>query len=238
MATRGRQVALVVVALIVAAVCVRLGFWQLGRLHGRQQVNAMLAARAAQPPVTLPGGDPSALAYARVAATGAYDPDHEVVLGQRSLDGIAGNHVLTPLVLDDGTAVLVDRGWVPLDVDTPPVPGAAAAPGGTVHVEGLALPPDAISDPPPSPAPSITTRIDLGIADLPYRLLPVYVLLAGQDPAQATPVPATPPTLDEGSHRSYAFQWFAFATIAIGGCVVLLARERRGPRNIPTPVTR
>jgi cytochrome oxidase assembly protein ShyY1 len=107
------------------------------------------------------------------------------------------------------------------------VAGAAAAPTGRVTVSGLALPPDSISASPVSPAPSVVTRIDLGVAALPYRLVPVYVLLQTQDPAQASgsPIPGLPPTLDEGPHLSYAIQWFAFATIAIVGCVVLLRRD-------------
>jgi cytochrome oxidase assembly protein ShyY1 len=228
-AVRGRQVGVVIVALIVAAVCVRLGFWQMHRLQGREQINAMLAERGAQPARDIEGADPASLPYAHVTATGNYDPAHEVILSGRTFNETPGNHVLTPLVLGDGTAVLVDRGWVPLDVATPPVTGLAAAPSGTVRVEGLALSPDAISEPAASPAPSITTRIDLGISGLPYRLLPVYVLLASQQPPQASPTAVSPPGFDNGPHLSYMLQWFTFATIAIVGGVVLLVRDQRPP---------
>jgi len=228
-AIRGRHVGVVVVALIVAAVCIRLGLWQLHRLHGRQQINAILAVRGAEPARDIEGSDPASLPYAHVIATGTYDPAHEVILSGRSLNGAPGNHVLTPLVIEDGTAVLVDRGWVPLEVDTPPVIGDAAAPSGTVHIEGIALSPDASSDPAPSPAASITTRIDLGISGLPYDVMPVYVLLGTQRPTQALPVPAPPPTPDEGPHFSYMLQWFAFATIALVGGAVLLRRDPRTP---------
>jgi surfeit locus 1 family protein len=226
-AVRGRQIGVVAVSLLIAAVCVRLGIWQLHRLHGREDVNAMLIARGAEPPADILGVAPAALPYRHVTATGTYDPAHEVILSGRSLNDQPGNHVLTPLVLSDGAAVLVDRGWVPLDVDTPPVAGAPAAPSGSVRIEGLALPPDAASDPAPSPAPSITTRIDVGITGLPYRLLPAYVLLDTQDPPQASPVPAPGPTFDNGPHLSYMLQWFAFATIALVGGAVLLVRDRR-----------
>ena len=226
MRIRARQVALVVVTVVIAAVCIRLGFWQLDRLHGRRDINAMLVAREALPPVDLATADPASLPYAHVTVTGTYDPAHEIILSGRSFQDVAGNHVLTPLVLEDGSAVLVDRGWVPLEFDSPPVGGPAAAPTGTVTVAGLALPPDSISTP-VSQAPSIVIRIDLGVANQPDRLVPVYVLLQAQDPAQAfgSPVPAVPPTFDEGPHRSYALQWFAFATIAVVGCVVLLRRD-------------
>ncbi|MEP6758615.1 MAG: SURF1 family protein [Actinomycetota bacterium] len=227
MRIRARQVALVAIAALIAIVCVRLGFWQLDRLHGRRQINAMLAERGALPGVSLESAGAAGLAYAHVRATGTYDPAHEIVLSGRSFQDTAGNHILTPLVLADGSAVLVDRGWVPLNVVAPPVSGEAAAPTGTVTVTGLALPPDAISASPSTPAPSVVVRIDLGVAGLPYDIAPVYVLLEAQDPAQSSgvPVPAAPPTLDEGPHLSYALQWFAFATIAVVGCIVLLRRD-------------
>jgi surfeit locus 1 family protein len=226
-APRVRQGILIVIAFVVAGTCVRLGFWQLDRLHGRRQANAVFEARGAEPVATLTSIDLAVLPYRDVTATGTYDPGHEWILSGRSQGGVAGNHVLTPLVLDDGTAVVVDRGWVPLDVAGVPVTGAAAAPGGRVTVTGLALPPDQVTAPAISPAPSITTRIDLGRADLPYRLLPVYVLLQNQDPPRALPASVEPPTFDDGPHLSYAIQWFAFASIAVIGCVVLLTRDPR-----------
>jgi len=228
---RLRHALLIIVAVVVTATCVRLGLWQLDRLQGRREINAMLDARGALPPVDVRAPSPDALLYRYVTATGTYDAASEIVLSGRSFQGVAGNHVLTPLVLDDTTAVLVDRGWVPLDIASPPITGAAAAPGGGVTVGGLALPADADSMAPSSPAPSVVTRIDVGVADLPYDLLPVYVLLTQQDPAQASgvPAPVPPPVPDEGPHLSYALQWFAFATIAIVGCGVLLRRDRRRP---------
>ncbi len=236
-ARSARRIGLVVVALVVTVVCVRLGFWQLDRLHGRRAVNALLVAKESAPPVDVAGvTDPATLAYAHVTATGTYDPAHEIILSGRTFQDQPGNHVLTPLVLANGSAILVDRGWVPLDVGTPPVGGATAPPAGTVTVAGLALPPDAVSDPPPSPAPSVVTRIDVGVAGLPYRLAPVYLLLGTQDPPQTGGLPAAvpPPVPDEGPHLSYAFQWFSFAAIAVVGCVVLLVRDR-GPEGIAEP---
>ena len=226
MAPRVRHTILIAISVVVAATCIRLGFWQLDRLHGRREVNAMLEARSAEPITPITQIAPEDLPYREVTATGTYDPSHEWILSGRSQGGVAGNHVLTPLVLEGGSAVIVDRGWVPLDVGGP-VTGTAAAPGGRVTVTGLALPPDAVTVPAPSPAPSIVTRIDLGRAGLPYRLLPVYVLLASQDPPQDLPAIVDPPTFDEGPHLSYAIQWFAFASIAVIGCVLLLVRDRR-----------
>ena len=76
MRIRARQVALVVIAVVIAAVCVRLGFWQLDRLHGRRDVNAMLAARGSLPPVDLATADGGTVAYAHVTVAGTYAVQH------------------------------------------------------------------------------------------------------------------------------------------------------------------
>ena len=66
---------------------------------------------------------------------------------------------------------------------------------------------------------------ELGARD--PALAPVYLLLTAQDPGQPAPVPASIEPLGDGPHLSYAIQWFAFATIALGGAAVLLLRGRR-----------
>ena len=48
-----------------------------------------------------------------VTVTGRYDPAHEILARVRTLHDNVGFEVITPLVLADGTAVLVDRGWIP-----------------------------------------------------------------------------------------------------------------------------
>jgi surfeit locus 1 family protein len=221
---------------VVAATCVRLGFWQLDRLHGREDANKAIAAAEAMPPrplTTLLGttDDPTSLRFRPTVATGTYDAAHEVLLyGRTSVEGLTGDQVLTPLRLDDGTAIVVDRGWIPIDQGVP-VTGDAAAPAGPVQVAGILFPPDAISTPSAgaSPAERIT-KVDLGQvgAALPYPIAPVYLLLQRQTPPQTGPLPEPPPLppLTNGPHLSYTVQWFAFAAIAVIGFVLLLRRDR------------
>jgi len=100
---RARWILLPVVAILVAATCVRLGFWQLDRLAGRRAFNAGVEAGLAAPVapvdalVDAEGADEAA--YRRASATGTWDPAHEVILYGRPLDGRPGDHVLTPLLL-------------------------------------------------------------------------------------------------------------------------------------------
>jgi surfeit locus 1 family protein len=224
------------VTLVVAATCIRLGFWQLDRLAGRRDANAGIAAAEATPPRPLPNllagiDDPTSLRYRPAVVSGTYDPAHEVLLyGRSSLGGASGNQVLTALRLDDGTAILVDRGWVPIDQGVP-VTGDAAAPSGAVVVTGTLFPPDALTQGGAPETGERVTNVDLGRigAGLPYPILPVYLLLQRQQPPQPGPLPEPPPlpSLTEGPHVSYAVQWFAFAAIAVIGYLVLLRRDRR-----------
>jgi surfeit locus 1 family protein len=232
------------VTLVVVATCIRLGFWQLDRLAGRKDANAGIAVAEATPPRPLPellatAPDPTSLRYRPAIVTGTYDPAHEVLLyGRSSTTGVSGDQVLTPLRLDDGTAIVVDRGWIPID-QTVPVTGDAAAPSGSVEVTGVLFPADAISTGSDATSAERITTVDLGRvgAGLPYPILPVYLLLQHQDPAQAGPLPEPPPLppLTNGPHLSYAVQWYAFAAIAVIGFVVLVRRDRR-ERAAPSPL--
>jgi cytochrome oxidase assembly protein ShyY1 len=236
---RPRWIGLTLLALAVVAVCVRLGSWQLDRLEGRRAFNARYTAGLQAPPRPLEEvlGDGAEVAYRRAIARGRYDSAGEVILYGRTLDGRPGNHVLTPLVLADGRAIVVDRGWVPSEMDEPPV-GAAAPPSGDVTVTGtlVAGGHDGVDDPDDGARVTIVRRVDLTAIgrDLPYDLVPWFLQLREQVPAPGElPVPARPPELDEGPHLSYAIQWFVFASIAAVGYVILARREVRSGAEAP-----
>jgi len=105
-----RWIALTVFAVVVAGVCFRLAFWQLDRLDGRRYYNDLFRAgmtQAPQPVESLLAVPPEGpLSFRQVSATGRYDAAEETILYGRPLDGRPGNHVLTPLVLDDGTGAI------------------------------------------------------------------------------------------------------------------------------------
>jgi surfeit locus 1 family protein len=63
---------------------------------------------------------------------------------------------------------------------------------------------------------------------IPHPLAPYYLVQTG-DTATSHPVRREMPVLDEGPHRGYAVQWFAFAAIALAGAVAVVWRERRLP---------
>lgn len=236
---RPRWIGLTLFTIAVIATCLRLGLWQLDRLEGRRDANARYEEGLSEPPRALEAllGDGGQLAYRHAVASGRYDTEREVILYGRTLDGRAGNHVLTPLVLADGRAIVVDRGWVPIEMDSPPV-AAADPPEGDVEVRGTLF-----AD---QPGGAGTAQEDVGRVttvrsvdleaigrDAPYDLVPWFLQLRSQSPAAGDlPVPTPEPELTEGPHLSYAFQWFAFATIAAVGYVILVRREVADRRGI------
>ena len=116
---RPRWVAGHISVLVVAAIFIALGFWQLARNGEKEDSErAARAAYAAAAPV-LSGPDAPPASGTRVEVSGTYDAAGEVLLRNRVRSGEGGYDVLTPLRLEDGTAVVVDRGWVARnDVDT------------------------------------------------------------------------------------------------------------------------
>ena len=231
----------VLVALLVV-VMMNLGFWQLRRLDEKRDFNALVRARQAEASVpieSLAGADADDIAYRAADATGEYDTAHEVMVRGRSLHEQPGVWVLTPLMLDDGSAVVVNRGWIPTQGVPDHVPEDAAPPDRPVSITGIVMKTQTRGRFGPKD-PTSGTLTDLARADIerlqqqvPYDLAPVYLQLDEQRPGQASgmPEPLGPPELTEGPHLGYAVQWFIFSAIAVGGYPMILRRKARDLAN-------
>ena len=228
-----RSIVFCVLAVLAAFLFVRLGFWQLARLHAKVQRNVTIAAQQRMVPVqfdSLPG-DTAAAHYRRASATGVFDYDAELVAAGRTHQGSPGVDLVTPLRLaGSDTVVLVDRGWV-YSPDGSSVDRARWRERDSVTVTGYVeqYAPDAASIT-VARDPRILRRItrrDVS-SRISQPLAPYYLVQTG-DTATAHPVRREMPALDEGPHRGYAIQWFAFAVIAIAGAITVVWRERRLP---------
>lgn len=222
--------------LALAIVFVRLGMWQLDRLEERREQNQIGESRFGEDPLPLDlliesaGGDIGSLVYRPAAARGEFDRGNEVLIRSQVHLGNAGFHVITPLVQSDGTAVLVNRGWIPLILDEVPV-AEGAPPEGVVTVTGWveeseerpALGPED----PEAGRLSTLNRVDVDRIQqqVDYALYPVYLVELAEDDGEL-PVPVDEPTFtDQGPHLAYAIQWFGFASIGVIG-YYFLARKR------------
>jgi cytochrome oxidase assembly protein ShyY1 len=237
-----------IVVAILAVSFVSLGFWQLRRLEGvRTENERILASRSTQ---ISPAGQvldterppPAELEYQRVTATGRYDTEHEVIVRGRQVTDQNGAFVLTPLITESGTALLVVRGWVPPGPRADAEPEVPPATPGTVTVVGRVRLPET------GAGPSRATEVGrfLSVTRIvPDELEPrigvptydAYVELLEQTPpppAEPAPAPIPQGTLSEGNHESYAYQWFTFAVMAVGGYVLLIVLEQRRRRSEAT----
>lgn len=218
--------------LVIAAslVMARLGIWQLDRLEQRRAFNAQFTAARAQPPLDLNKdvlADLALMEWRAVTFTGEYDFANQVAVRNQYYGNEYGYHLLTPL-LSNGTAVLVDRGWIPADGNATPAdwrkydePGQVAVTG-QIRL-GQAKPAlGGVADALPADGNKLAVwnnaNVEQIALQMPYPILGIYLQPAA-DPADATPpIPYQPEIeLTEGPHFGYALQWFTFTAILLIG---------------------
>ncbi len=250
-ALRPRWLALLALVLVAASGMARLGQWQLDRARengGSQQQQEL--RRPAVPlgsVLTARHTFPGTAVDRPVTASGTWDGAHQVLVAGRS-DGTAsgagssaGFWVLTPLLLADGSAVPVVRGWVPTVSD--PAAAAAVVPAGTVRVTGVLEP----SEPPDDAhAPGWSSGLPPGQIDLvdvtqlikvwPYPLLTGYVVLTAQTPPGGIGHLVQVRPASSGlalRNLSYALQWFLFAAFGLFVWWRLVREDHRGTLGHP-----
>ncbi|RIY03397.1 SURF1 family protein [Aureimonas flava] len=228
--TRGRIAAVVVLCLAGIAILVSLGTWQVERLFWKRDLIATIDARIHAAPVDVSDLARRAAAgedidYVPVRATGRFLHDGErYFLATR--EGEAGWHVLTPLALEDGSVVFVNRGFVPYERKDKAT-RAGGNPPGDVTVAGLArAAPTAKPNwfvPDNDPAknaffwrsvPEMAQGLDLPAGS---RLLPFLIDAGEGQVGPEAPIGGTTVIDIPNSHLEYAITWFslAFALLVI-----------------------
>ncbi len=219
-----RSRAIVTLAAIgLAALTARLGIWQLDRAAQKQAIASATAARQHLPSVSMAelAQDAEAAAaqhHRTVSLQGRWAEARTLYLENRPMNGQPGFLVLTPLVLDDGTAVAIQRGWLPRDpadrtrVQAPPLP-----PGPQI-VEGRIAPaPSRLYDFEGTAQGPIRQNVDIAAwsVETALTLRPLSVLQTSAQPPDTLlrnwPLPAA----DVHKHYGYAFQWFALSALTV-----------------------
>ncbi len=213
------------VTLALLPLLVWLGQWQLERAAWKQGLVDAHEASMHLAPVDLGGllDTGNLAAFRPVAVRGQYDLAHQLLLDNRTYQGYAGYHVLTPLRLQDReSVVLVNRGWVPAGLDRavlPELPGPAVP----VVVEAVtSLPPEKLfrlgdAEESHEGWPKVVQQLDLARLEkvLETRLLPVILLLDESSEhgfvREWQPVYGVTPD----KHRAYAMQWFTLALVLL-----------------------
>jgi cytochrome oxidase assembly protein ShyY1 len=217
--------------------------WQFGREEQREAQVRAIATADATPPVPLaqlvPAGSAVSpeLEWRQVSITGSYLPEDEAVVRLRTLDGKPAVEVLTPMRLDDGRVVAVDRGLAAV-TDGGAVAVYPTAPEGTVTVTARLR----ADQPDPSDRPVVRgegapqlyaadSRVLGATAGL--DIVPGLLQLPAGQPGVLTPVPVGPTVADAApfTNFSYALQWLTFgliALVALGYFIRLEVLQRRG----------
>lgn len=234
----------VVVGALVAMV--NLGLWQLRRLDERRDFNRVVTERTDADIVSLsdlPDVSPAELQWRRVEVQGVYAGGGQVLVVNRSQGGEAGRNVVDVLLLDDGRALLVNRGFVPGLSEVPSPPDGRVTLVGRVKASEQRRTGQAADVATPGQALTEVRRIDLDVLapQVDRPLAPVYLELLTSDPAEPSPpYPVPSPSLDEGPHLSYAIQWFVFSLAVVVGWALAVrhsSRSRSGavPSRTPEP---
>lgn len=241
LSTAGRRWLVGGAALVGVALTTTLGAWQWGRAQQKLALQAAIEASA-----TLPVLDAAALTSATNAQSqlhrpvrlrGQWQARHTVFLDNRQMLGRPGFYVLTPLQLEVGGVVLVQRGWVPRDfIDRTRLP-TLATPQEMVEIRGRIAPPPAKLYEPGTAAPGpIRQNLDLS-AFRAVSGLPLRTDLSVQQTGEPTdglrrdwPVAASTASKNYG----YAFQWWALAGVILFFYVWLqFILPRRRARSAP-----
>jgi cytochrome oxidase assembly protein ShyY1 len=207
-------------ALVFVPLFIALGFWQLSRAEEKAAIAASWERKREQAPVPLVAleGDPAAMAYRQVVLAGRFLAGRDFLLDNRLRDGRYGVEVLSPLRLESGELVLVNRGWIAADPyrrSLPELPGLRGrqvltgyvyvAPGESYTIGEISTSSD---------WPRLVQAIDLPALEnlLGEPLWDYTVRLASDSPGALL---ADWPLINvrPEKHQAYAAQWFAMAAV-------------------------
>ncbi len=221
--TRSRTV-IFVAALVTALVTARLGWWQLDRAAQKMRWAQELAQRRDEPALNADSlarevATLAAQVHRRVVLRGQWQPEWTVYLENRPMNGRVGFYVLTPLTLEDGTSVIVQRGWQPRDVSDRTKVVEPPTPMSPVEVHGgVALSASRLFEFDNADSGRIRQNLDLQAyaQQTRLKLRPLAIVQEGDDVADGLLRDWPAPASDVHKHYGYAFQWFALCALTIG----------------------
>jgi surfeit locus 1 family protein len=240
--TNYRRVFLLALTLSAAALTARLGFWQLDRAEQKLALQEQIDSRGRLPPLgetELAQSAEQAQAQHQRAATvrGQWLPQHTVYLENRQMRGQPGFFVLTPLLLEDGSALVVQRGWQPRDLRDRTLVEPVPTPASAVRVQGrIAPPPSRLLEFDAAASGPLRQNLDLAAYALEtgLRLRPMSLLQTGTvEPPDGLLREWLLPQTGVAKHHGYAVQWFALSALVISLYVwfqILAPRRRAAAR--------
>ncbi|AXE54466.1 SURF1 family protein [Aurantimicrobium sp. MWH-Uga1] len=222
---------------IFAGTCIALSTWQFNRREEAQREISRVLANYEASPITLNEALPNLDTFdpddkwIPVTVTGTYLSEEQFIVRSRPREQQAGVEVLTPLLTDQGNVFVINRGWLPVLPDGTETYTLPAPPSGEVTVVARLK----------AGEPAIPGREAAGnqLATIELPLIadiigyPTYTGAYGvldsetPPPSENPPLAAKKPSLDEGAHLSYAYQWIMFGVLAFIALVWAIRNELR-----------
>jgi surfeit locus 1 family protein len=204
------------------ALLLSLGVWQIDRLHQKEALIASVQAGLAAAPIGLPEVLRSGVAkseYRHVRLSGHFLHDREQYLFAQGPASAPGVHVITPLVQQNGEAVLIDRGFVPDELRDPQRRKEGQAEGEVVLTGVVRLPQrGGLFTPAPNRQTHLWFARDVAAISQAAGVAVVPVLVE----VDATPNPGGWPLGGQtrvdfpNDHLQYAITWFGLALALLG----------------------
>lgn len=215
-----RRLGLAALALPIVAGLLWLGIWQVHRLSWKRALIAQVEHKLASAPVDAPGPDrwPTVSnddSYTRLIVRGRYLPTPPTFVQAATTLG-PGYWVLSPLRSDRGFTLLINRGFVPQDAKSRPLPN----PAGPVEVTGLLR----LDEPrggflrANDPAADRWYSRDVNAIAAKRRIGPVAPYFIDADARTSPGWPRGGLTVIRfpNNHLQYALTWFAMAALLAG----------------------
>jgi len=223
-----------VVLFLLAVLFTNLGVWQARRSVEKAAIQQQFETAK---PLLLENAIVPESRFARIDVSGRYDTRRHILLDNQVWQGRAGIHVFTPFYTNEGTVILVNRGWLPLSADRRTMPEIPTPQQQTVlrgilntfPVPGRILgPADKLLS---NEWPQLVTYLnlaDISVA-LDSPLAEWIVQLSASEQAGFDGRDWKPVFLTSSKHKAYSFQWYALA----GASIVLWVFNgiRRSGRN-------
>ena len=220
----------VLATIFFCALFIRLGFWQLHRAHEKEQLQTQFNTRlhTAAIPLTQLSAHPD-IHYYPIWATGYYDNAHTIILDNKIQDHQVGYDILTPFIVDSSASsavhlntkrLLVDRGWVPANIDRRILPSIPAIHGqqrimGHIYIA-------------PGKTFVLSNELDhltwpIRVETLDFKQLekisgaPLYPFVLWLSPEASDGFLRNwqPVSISSVNNKGYAVQWFAFSVALI-----------------------
>lgn len=233
---RAARLALIVATALASVGFLALAVWQFQRLGWKEDLIARVERQVHAGPVSPPAASVSvskADEYRRLRLRGRFEPREVLVQATTELGG--GHWVLAPLRLDDGTAVLINRGFVPPEQRAP---DRHAAPAGAVELTGLLRLTETGGGPLRQNVPAEGRWYSRDVAGIAAQLgvsgtVAPFFVDESADPAQPLRYPRPGLTVIRfaNNHAVYAITWLALAAMSAAAAIYLLREERR--RSLP-----